>query len=223
LSWACKPESPGNIENAAFTAAADGNGRAIQLGGIVGGVTMARRGEQPMTRKETVAIYCRVSTQTQDPAAQQTELKSYAELRGWKIFRTYTDVVSGSTTSRLALNQLMADARNGKFDRVLTWRFDRFGRSLRHLISALEEFKRLKIHFISATEGVDTSTPGGELAFQIFGAMAQFERGVIRERVMCGLAQAVKEGRVLGRPPLKRLTAEEIDRVRADRTTGAFT
>jgi DNA invertase Pin-like site-specific DNA recombinase len=104
---------------------------------------------------------------------------------------------------------------------VLTWKFDRVGRSLPHLLGLLEQFKRLGVDFISATEGIDTSTAGGELVFQIFGAMAQFERALIRERVMCGLAQAVKEGRVLGRPPIKRLTVEEIARVRADRAAGA--
>jgi DNA invertase Pin-like site-specific DNA recombinase len=175
-----------------------------------------------MNRKESVAIYTRVSTQAQDASAQESELRSYAGLRAWPIFKIYQDVESGATTARPALIALMKDVRQGKFDRVLTWKFDRISRSLRDLLSTLEEFKRLKIDFISATEGIDNSTPGGELAFQIFGAMAQFERTLIRERVMSGLAQAVKEGKKLGRPPIKTLTAEDIERIRADRISAGL-
>jgi DNA invertase Pin-like site-specific DNA recombinase len=172
-----------------------------------------------MERKQQVALYIRISTGEQDLAAQEYELKSYAEIRGWRISRIYRDVLSGATTSRPGLDELMKDARRGKFQFVLTWKFDRFGRSLRHLVTALEEFKRLKIDFISATEGIDTSTPGGELAFQIFGAMAQFERALIRERVKAGLAQAVREGRRLGRRPIRILSDEDIRKIREDRKT----
>ena len=114
----------------------------------------------------------------------------------------------------------MTDARKGKFSCVVVWKFDRFGRSLRHLLSALDEFKQLKIDFISATEGIDTTTPGGELAFQIFGAMAQWERTLISERVKNGLREAVRKGTKLGRKPVKRLTAAEIEKVRAARLKG---
>jgi DNA invertase Pin-like site-specific DNA recombinase len=164
-------------------------------------------------------VYTRISTGQQDLGLQQHELTSYAEIRGWRIFKTYRDVLSGAESKRPGLDQLMKDARSGKFDRVLTWKFDRFGRSLRHLVTALAEFKQLKIDFISATEGVDTSTPGGELAFQIFGAMAQFERSLIGERVKAGLAQARRDGKKLGRRPNRMLDAEEIARIRLDRET----
>jgi DNA invertase Pin-like site-specific DNA recombinase len=117
----------------------------------------------------------------------------------------------------------MADARKGVFQCVAVWKFDRFGRSLRNLLTALEEFKRLKIDFVSATEGIDTTTPGGELAFQIFGAMAQWERSLLSDRVKSGLGEALRKGKKLGRPPIKRLTPAEVRHVQADRGTGKFT
>ena len=99
-------------------------------------------------------------------------------------------------------------------DVVLVWKFDRFARSLRYLVSALEEFRKVGIDFISATEGVDTTIPSGELVFQIFGAIAQFERALIVERVKAGLEQAKRDGKVLGRPSIKRLSEKEIERIR---------
>ena len=105
-------------------------------------------------------------------------------------------------------------------DLVSVWKFDRFARSLRHLVTALEEFKRLGIDFISATEGVDTTVPSGELVFQIFGAIAQFERALISERVKAGIAEARRNGKHLGRPAIKKLSAAEIRNVRAARRKG---
>jgi DNA invertase Pin-like site-specific DNA recombinase len=175
---------------------------------------------EPMTKKVKAAVYARVSTLEQDTAAQENELKQYVKSRGWEVFRVYKDKISGKTTSRPALDELMGDARSGNFRCVVVWKFDRFGRSLRHLLTALDEFKQLKIDFISATEGIDTTTPGGELAFQIFGAMAQWERTLISERVKNGLREAVRKGAKLGRPPVKRLTAAEIEKVRAARLEG---
>ncbi len=175
-----------------------------------------------MSKKVRVAVYVRVSTDGQNTAGQESELKEYAKHRGWEVTRIYRDKMSGAKSSRPALDELMADARKGRFGCVAVWKFDRFGRSLRHLLTALEEFKQLKIHFISATEGIDTTTPGGELAFQIFGAMAQWERTLLSDRVRSGLSEAIRKGKKLGRPPIKRLTAAEIREVRADRGTGKF-
>ncbi|SRR5216683_2205534 len=173
-----------------------------------------------MVKKIRAAVYARVSTLEQDTAAQENELKQYVKSRGWEVFKVYKDKVSGTVNSRPALDELMADARGGKFTCVVVWRFDRFGRSLRHLLTALDEFKQLKIDFISATEGIDTTTAGGELAFHIFGAMAQWERTLISERVKNGLREAVRRGTRLGRPPRKRLTAAEVERVRIARSKG---
>lgn len=124
-----------------------------------------------------VAIYVRVSTDEQSTLAQENELKVYAENRGWAVTKIYADHgISGAVTKRPALEELMRDSRRRRHDCVLVWKFDRFPRSLRHLVSAPEVFKSFRIDFVSATEAIDTSLPSGELVFQIFGAIAQFER-----------------------------------------------
>lgn len=150
-----------------------------------------------------IAIYARVSTAGghQDPEMQLRELQEYAERRGWQIVETYTDAgVSGSRESRPALNRLMADAYQRRFDAVLVWKLDRFGRSLRHLVNALAEFEALGIAFVSLRDNLDLSTPSGRLMFQIIGAMAEFERALIKERVRAGLRNARAKGKRLGRP-----------------------
>ena len=115
----------------------------------------------------------------------------------------------------------MADCRKRTVDVVLVWKFDRFARSLRHLVTAMEEFKRLGVDFVSSTENLDTTVPSGELVFQIFGAIAQFERALIRERVKAGLTHAKKTGVRLGRPSKKHLSSAEIIRIRAEKAKGA--
>ena len=152
-----------------------------------------------------VAFYARVSTANgqQDPALQLSEMREYATRRGWEIAETYTDNgVSGSKDSRPALNRLMADASQRKFDTVLVWKLDRFGRSLRHLINALAELEARGIAFVSLRDNLDLGTPSGRLMFQIIGAMAEFERALIQERVRAGLRHARAKGRRLGRPTL---------------------
>jgi DNA invertase Pin-like site-specific DNA recombinase len=124
----------------------------------------------------------------QDPELQLSELREYATRRGWEIAEIYTDNgVSGSKDSRPALNRLMADAGQRKFDTVLVWKLDRFGRSLRHLINALAELEARGIAFVSLRDNLDLGTPSGRLMFQIIGAMAEFERALIQERVKAGL------------------------------------
>jgi DNA invertase Pin-like site-specific DNA recombinase len=152
-----------------------------------------------------IALYARVSTSggNQDPEMQLRELREYAELRGLEIVEVYTDLgVSGSKGSRPALNRLMADALRRKFDAVLVWKLDRFGRSLRHLVNALAELEAVGVAFISLRDNLDLTTPSGRLMFQIIGAMAEFERALIQERVRAGLRNAKAKGRRLGRPPL---------------------
>jgi DNA invertase Pin-like site-specific DNA recombinase len=149
-----------------------------------------------------VALYARVSTSNgqQDPEMQLRELREYAKLRELTIAGEYVDRMSGSKDSRPALNRLMADASRRKFDAVLVWKLDRFGRSLRHLVNALAELEALGLTFISLRDNLDLSTPSGRLMFQIIGAMAEFERALIQERVRAGLRNAKAKGRRLGRP-----------------------
>src|SRR5450755_4819469 len=150
-----------------------------------------------------IALYARVSTLNghQDPEMQLRELREYARLRGWKIFGEYVDNgVSGSKESRPALNRLMADAHSRRFDAVLVWKIDRFGRSLKHLVNALADLAALGVAFVSLRDNLDLSTPSGRLMFQIIGAMAEFERALIQERVRAGLRNARAKGRRLGRP-----------------------
>jgi DNA invertase Pin-like site-specific DNA recombinase len=173
-----------------------------------------------MQKTKRVGLYVRVSTAGQNTKAQQTELKAYAKNRGWTVTRVYADQISGAEHNRPALQELMADCKRRKVDVVLVWKFDRFARSLRHLVTALEEFRRLQIDFVSATEGVDTTVPSGELVFQIFGAIAQFERALISERVKAGIAEARRNGRQLGRPAIKKLSDAEIAKIRAARRKG---
>jgi len=164
------------------------------------------------------AIYLRVSTGEQKTDAQEMELKQYAEARGWVVQNVYADRgISGAKMNRPALDQLMADCRKRKVGVVVVWKFDRFARSLRHLVTALEEFRRLGIDFVSCTEAIDTSVPSGELVFQIFGAIAQFERALISERVRAGVAHARARGKRIGRPPIRELTEDERARMQKDR------
>lgn len=172
--------------------------------------------------KETrVAIYTRVSTDEQSTSTQEHELRQYAKHRGWTVQRIYTDHgFSGASEKRPALDELLRDARKRKFDVVLVWKFDRFARSLRQLVSALELFRKFGIDFVSATEAIDTLLPSDELVFQIFGAIAQFERALIGERVKAGLAQARRKGKRIGRPPIRTLTAEESTCLRNEHVNG---
>ena len=172
---------------------------------------MADRNSTP-TR---VAIYARVSTLDQSTDSQLLDLRRYVSERGWTSFKEYVDEgISGTKDSRPALNELMDDARKRKFDMVLVWRFDRFARSTRHLINALEEFKNLKIDFVSYQENIDTSSPLGSAIFTIISAVAQLERDIIAERVKAGLRRAVANGKKLGRPKLN-VDVEEVHRLRA--------
>jgi DNA invertase Pin-like site-specific DNA recombinase len=149
-----------------------------------------------------VALYARVSTlNNQDPEMQLAELREYAGRRGWQIVEEFADQgVSGCKESRPALNRLMADACRRRFDAVLVWKIDRFGRSLKHLVNALAELVALGVAFISLRDNLDLSTPSGRLMFQIIGAMAEFERALIQERVRAGIRNARAKGKRLGRP-----------------------
>jgi len=131
---------------------------------------------------------------------QLRELREYAKHRDFVIVDEYVDRMTGSKDSRPSLNRMMADAAQRKFDAVLVWKLDRFGRSLRHLVNAIAELEALGVAFISLRDNVDLTTPSGRLMFQIIGAMAEFERALIQERVKAGLRNAKAKGRRLGRP-----------------------
>ena len=150
-----------------------------------------------------VAIYARVSTTNhgQDVGMQTRELRQFAEARSWTVAGEYIDAgVSGAKDSRPELNRLMADAHKRRFDVVCVWRFDRFARSVSHLLRALETFKALGIDFVSYSEQMDTSTPAGKMVFTVLGAVAELERSLIVERVRAGLRNARAKGKTLGRP-----------------------
>jgi DNA invertase Pin-like site-specific DNA recombinase len=149
-----------------------------------------------------VALYARVSTLNgQHPEMQLEDLREYASRRGWEIAGEYLDEgVSGSKESRPELNRLVSDSHLRKFDIVLVWKIDRFGRSLRHLVNALADLDSYGVAFASLKDNLDLSTPSGRLMFQIIGAMAEFERALIQERVKAGLHNARRNGKKLGRP-----------------------
>ena len=149
------------------------------------------------------ALYARVSTSDkgQDPEMQLRELREHCERRGFTIAGEYVDVgVSGAKDSRPELNKLMLDAAKRKFDAVVVWRFDRFARSVSHLLRALETFRSVGIEFVSFSEAIDTSTPVGKMTFTVLGAVAELERSLIIERVRAGVRNAKAKGKRLGRP-----------------------
>ena len=165
-----------------------------------------------------VAIYTRVSCADQHPEMQEQELRNYVTSRNWTIHRIYSDKgISGAAEKRPGLDEMMTDCRRRKVDVVIVWKFDRFARSLKQLLNALELFRELGIGFVSCTEAIDTSLPHGEMLFQIIGAIAQWERCLIVERVRAGLQHARQQGKRLGRPPRRVLTKEEIAKLRKER------
>ena len=148
------------------------------------------------------ALYLRVSTLDQNPETQLHDLRGLAAQRGMEIVHEYSDRISGAKAKRPGLDQMMADARRGKFDVVLVWAFDRVARSVRHFLEVLDELNHLEIAFVSFRENVDTGGPLGRAMIIIIGAIAELERSLIIERVRAGMRRAKLEGRRLGRPPL---------------------
>ena len=168
-----------------------------------------------------VAIYARVSTANngQDPMAQVRELREYCEHRGWKIANEYVDVgISGSKEKRPELDRLTADAHRRRFDCVVVWKFDRFARSVSHLLRALENFRALGIEFVSFSEQMDTSTPAGKMVFTVLGAVVELERSLIQERTKAGRAAAMARGVKMGRKP--KLSPQQVAHARQLREQG---
>jgi DNA invertase Pin-like site-specific DNA recombinase len=163
------------------------------------------------TPSRRAAIYARVSTLDQEPENQLAELRRYVSARGWTAVEFVDQGISGSKDRRPALDALIKDAKRRRFDVLVCWRLDRLGRSLKHLVTLLDELQALGVAFVSLAEGIDATTPAGKLQMHILAAIAEFERARIAERVRAGLARAKANGRRLGQKPL-RINAEDLDR-----------
>ena len=149
------------------------------------------------------ALYARVSTSDQSAENQLLDLRRYARERGWSVMGEYVDQgISGTASSRPALDRMMESARKRKVDVVLCWRFDRFARSVKHLVLGLDELRALGIQFVSYNENIDTGSPLGAAIFTIIAAMGALERDIIVERVKAGLNRARSQGKKIGRPPV---------------------
>src|ERR1700681_167654 len=152
------------------------------------------------SKRMRAAIYARVSTFDQEPENQLQELRRYIQARGWTAAEYVDRGVSGAKDRRPALDRLLALGRRRRFDVLICWRLDRLGRNLKHLITLLDELQALGVAFVSLAEGIDATTPAGKLQMHILGAIAEFERDRIRERVLAGLQRARAQGKRLGRP-----------------------
>jgi DNA invertase Pin-like site-specific DNA recombinase len=165
------------------------------------------------------ALYARISTSNngQSPEMQLRELREYCERRGWTVAGEYVDTgISGTKDRRPELDRLMSDAHKRRFDVVVVWKFDRFARSVSHLLRALDTFRALGIEFASLSESLDTATPAGRMVFTVLGAVAELERSLIAERVRAGLRNARANGKRLGRPRI----AVDAARISPLRTQG---
>jgi DNA invertase Pin-like site-specific DNA recombinase len=160
--------------------------------------------------KKAVAIYARVSTDRQTVDMQIHELKAYVERRGWNLHREFIDQgYSGSDTKRPAFQEMMNEAKKRRFDVLLVWKLDRLSRSMKDLVMVLNELGGLGIDFVSYDNNLDTSTPTGKLVFHVIGAVAEFEKDIIKERVKAGLENAKRKGKKLGRPGVDDSVIEE--------------
>lgn len=149
------------------------------------------------------AIYARVSTADQNCEMQLRELRDYCQRRGWEIAGEYVDTgYSGAKVTRPELDRLMKDARQRRFDAVLVWKLDRWGRSLIHSLQSVQELASMGVRFIATTQNIDSdeSNPMSRFMLNIFGAFAEFEREMIRERTVAGVRAARAKGKKLGRP-----------------------
>jgi len=164
--------------------------------------------------KRQVAIYARVSTDKQAVDMQLNELRKFIKRSKWEVYQEYIDQATGANSSRPGYSAMMLDAKQKKFDVLLVWKLDRLGRSLKDLILTLDEMASLDIDFIAYDQQINTSTPVGKLTFQIIGAMAEFERAIMSERVKAGLNNARLKGKRLGRPPLPDSVKQKVFRLK---------
>jgi DNA invertase Pin-like site-specific DNA recombinase len=173
-----------------------------------------------MSGVKRAAIYVRCSTVEQETDLQETELREYAAKRGWECVLYRDKGQSGAKNDRPALNQMLADLRKRKFDVILVWALDRLARSLKQLLTIAEECRSLGVDLVSLRQSIDTTLPAGRLTFQILGAVAEFERELLRERVKAGMAQAKRTGKHVGRPARRRFHEADIERMRLLRSRG---
>jgi len=150
--------------------------------------------------KKTAALYARVSTRDQEPENQLIELRKYAERFDLEVYEEYIDKISGAKENRPGLDRLLQDARQRRFNFVIVWKIDRLGRSVSHMVQVIQELQHLHIDLVITTLGVDTQSPVGKLVLGVLMQIAEFERELIRERVLLGLKRAKRQGRRLGRP-----------------------
>jgi len=178
-----------------------------------------------MSTNKRVAIYARVSTKNegQDVTLQTNELREYAARAGWQLVGEYVDSgISGSKDSRPELDRLMHAVRGRKVDCVLVWKLDRWGRSLKHLVTSISELEHYGVAFVSVRDQFDLTTPAGKLMFQVIGAMSEFERSLIRERVQSAMSaikagtKRTRSGKRVGRPA----AAVDLAEVQARRARG---
>ena len=181
----------------------------------------ARDWEETVSDRKRAGIYVRVSTTEQDTGLQETELREYCERRGWESILYRDRGQSGAKQDRPALNSLLSDLRKRKIDIILIWSLDRLARSLRHLLAISEECRSLGVDLVSLRQNIDTTLPAGRLTFQILGAVAEFERELLRSRVGAGMAQARRAGKRIGRPALRHFGPGELERIRSLRMEGA--
>jgi DNA invertase Pin-like site-specific DNA recombinase len=177
--------------------------------------------EEAVSDDKRAAIYVRVSTAEQETDLQETELVEYCQRRGWKSILYRDHGQSGAKQDRPALNSLLSDLRKRKVDVILVWSLDRLARSLKQLLTISEECRSLGVDLVSLRQNIDTTLPAGRLTFQILGAVAEFERELLRERVKAGMAQARRAGKRIGRPALRHFGPAELARIRSMRTQGA--
>jgi len=147
-------------------------------------------------------LYMRVSSLDQHPETQLHDLRQMAAQRGYEVIHEYTDRISGAKARRPGLDEMMRDARRGRFDVILVWASDRIARSVKHFLEVLDELNHLNIEFVSFREQIDTAGPLGRAIVVIIGAIAELERNLIVERVRAGMRRARLEGRHIGRQPV---------------------
>ena len=167
-------------------------------------------------QKQRVAIYARVSTTEgkQTPENQLRQLRTYAKARDFTVIAEYIDHATGRNEKRPEYQKLLDAVRKRQADIVLVWRYDRFARSTKALIIALNEFRTLRVDFISYQENIDTTTPQGEMVFTIMASLAQFESALIGERTKAGMQRAREQGKRVHRPPLPEKTKREIAKLK---------
>jgi DNA invertase Pin-like site-specific DNA recombinase len=177
-------------------------------------------GGRRVSDRKRAAIYVSVSTSEQNPEMQEEELRQYCERRGWDCLMYRDHGQSGAKQDRPALNALLSDLRKRKVDVILVWSLDRLARSLKQLLTISEECRSLGVDLVSLKQNIDTTIASGRLTFSILGAVAEFERELLRERVRSGMAQARRSGKRIGRPALRHFSSAELERIRSLRREG---